>query len=129
MRPRAIPRLTKTHAKFVTLSAGDWRITIRSSGNYNQSPRLENIDIDDDAEIYGFFRGIVDEIVERVPPGIDVPAVELHSAWRALWPMGGDAPGDDVPDSGPDGDSDWSGWFSRNAVPRPAPAVRKGRAR
>jgi hypothetical protein len=122
-------RLTKTHAKFVTLSAGDWRITIRSSGNYNQSPRLENIDIDDDAEIYGFFRGIVDEIVERVPPGIDVPAVELHSSWRALWPMDGDAPGDDVPDSGPDGDSDWSGWFSRNAVPLPGTAVRKGRAR
>ncbi len=54
MRPRAIPRLTKTHAKFVTLSAGDWRITIRSSGNYNQSPRLENTDIDDDAVELGF---------------------------------------------------------------------------
>ena len=51
MRPRAILRLTKTHAKFVTLSAGDWRITIRSSGNYPPSPRLENIDIDDAVEL------------------------------------------------------------------------------
>ena len=120
-------RLTKTHAKFVTLSAGDWRITSRSSGNYNQSPRLENIDIDDDSDIHQFFRGIVDEIVERVPPGIDVPPVELHSAWRALWPMDGDAPGDDVHDGV--GDDDWSAWFSRNAVPRPVTATRKGRSR
>ena len=98
----------------MTLSAGGWRITIRSSGN-------------DDAEIHGFFRGILDEIVERVPPGIDVPAVELHSAWRAMWPMDADAPGDDVPGSG--GDDDWGGWFSRNAVPRPGSASRKGRVR
>ena len=87
MRPRAIPRLTKTHAKFVTLSAGDWRITIRSSGNYNQSPRLKNIDIDDDAVELGF--GVVGTEVlalgfrHLVPPVGDA-VDEVHRAVSAF---------------------------------------------
>lgn len=124
-------RLTKTHAKFVTLGGGDWRIVVRSSGNYNQSPRLENVDIDDDGEIYAFFRAIVDEVVERVPAGLDVSGSASQAAWVSLWPADGAFIAGDGPNDVGDyrqgiGDDDVRDWFKRNAIARPVAARAKG---
>lgn len=123
-------RLTKTHAKFVTLSAGDWRIVVRSSGNYNQSPRLENVDVDDDVAIYDFFRGVVDEVVERVPAGLDVSGSAIQTAWVGLWPAdGATVRGDEVDDvdDAVAGADDLRDWLRRNAIaPASSTRSRKG---
>jgi hypothetical protein len=38
--------------------------------NLNRNPRLEQYDIDDSLELCEFFKGIIDEIFEKMPPGL-----------------------------------------------------------
>lgn len=125
-------RMTKTHAKFVLVGNDAWHVTIRSSANYNQSPRLENIDVDDDAEIYGFFKQVADEVRDVVPAGVDVSGAESQAAWQRLWPADGAAEAVDV---APDawraasrlGDDDARGWLRANSVALKGwPSSRKG---
>ena len=82
--------LTRTHAKFALLSAGDYRIAIRSSMNLNRNTRVEQFDLDDDSALYDWFMGLVDEIRASVPHGLDVPAASIAHAFEAS--MGGGAP-------------------------------------
>jgi hypothetical protein len=77
-------RQTKTHAKFALISGGDYRITIRTSMNFNHNPRLEQFDLDDDPVIYDFFAGAVDEIFDVVPAGLDVANGKIESGFEAI---------------------------------------------
>lgn len=52
-------RQADTHAKFCLIGNDDYRLTIRTSMNFNRNARLEQFDIDDDPEIYDFFMGVV----------------------------------------------------------------------
>jgi len=67
-------RQTRTHAKFALIAAGDWRIAIRTSMNFNRNPRFEQFDLDDDAAIYDFFDEAVEELYETLPAGLNVPS-------------------------------------------------------
>jgi len=63
-------RMTRNHAKFFMLRNDEWNICVRSSMNLNHNPRMEQFDLDDNKELCDFFQGIVDEIFEKMPPGL-----------------------------------------------------------
>lgn len=77
-------RQTKTHAKFALIAGGEWRITIRTSMNFNHNPRLEQFDLDDDRAIYEFFAGVADEVFAVVPAGLDVESGKVEAGFEAL---------------------------------------------
>jgi len=98
-------RQTRTHAKFALIAAGDFRITIRTSMNFNRNPRYEQFDLDDDAEIYAFFDAAVNELYDGVPPGLDAKKRDIERGFNratmgTLFRMGNDTsiemPNDDV---------------------------------
>lgn len=83
-------RQTRTHAKFALIAARsamgadadhDYRITIRTSMNFNRNPRFEQFDLDDDADIYAFFDAAVEELYERVPAGLDANRSEIERGY------------------------------------------------
>lgn len=88
--PASEIRMTRTHAKFALITAGDWRVTIRTSMNFNANPRFEQFDLDDDAEIYGFFDGLVESLFDHIPAGIDVPSRTINTRFTtAIGATGG----------------------------------------
>jgi len=62
-------RVTKIHAKFITIAAQNWSLVIRTSMNLNYNPRFENFEISDDPQMLHFMRTIVDEIWETQEDG------------------------------------------------------------
>jgi hypothetical protein len=60
-------RITKTHAKIVTVSNDAWRATIRGSMNLNFNPRFEQFDISDGDESFDVVSGMMDELWQRGP--------------------------------------------------------------
>jgi len=75
-------RQTRTHAKFALIAAGDYRITIRTSMNFNRNPRFEQFDLDDDATIYDFFDAAVDELYDSVPAGLDANKRDIERVFN-----------------------------------------------
>ena len=69
------------HAKVATIHGDGWRVAVRGSMNLNANPRCEQYDIDDSAEIAGFFDGHFDLMAQhgvvRLPaiPNADVDAI------------------------------------------------------
>lgn len=57
-------RVTKTHAKFVTIRNDAWDLVVRSSMNLNENRRLESFEISDHAGMADFLRGVVRELFE-----------------------------------------------------------------
>jgi hypothetical protein len=55
-------RTTRTHAKFMTIRNDEWTLAIRTSMNLNFNPRIENIEISDDAELCTFLETVADEL-------------------------------------------------------------------
>ena len=55
-------RITRTHAKFVTIANDQWQIALRSSMNLNQNPRLESFEIGHDPKLCAFLTGIMDQV-------------------------------------------------------------------
>jgi hypothetical protein len=74
-------RTTRTHAKFATITNGEWAVSVRTSMNMNENPRLEYAEVSDDRDIAGWLIGIVDEIWATEPPGLagprDLPAIAV----------------------------------------------------
>lgn len=62
-------RTTNTHAKFVLIKNDEWSICIRSSMNLNENKRCENFDIDDDIDIFKFYKDFSNEILDVMPEG------------------------------------------------------------
>lgn len=92
-------RLTRTHAKFALVSSGAWRITVRTSMNFNANPRLEQFDLDDDDAIFTFFDGVVAELERHVPAGVDADEREVEDGFRALGRRGDEAVSREAPAS------------------------------
>jgi len=62
-------RVTKTHAKIVTVSNADgWRVVIRGSINLNANPRFEQFDVSDDPAVFGVVDGVMTELWARGKP-------------------------------------------------------------
>jgi len=76
---------TRTHAKFALIAAGDYRIAIRTSMNFNTNSRLEQFDLDDDAEIYEFFNSAIDELFRLVPGGMSALPSSVHSGFKKIF--------------------------------------------
>jgi len=55
-------RVTRTHAKFVTITNDDWQVAIRSSINLNQNPRMESYEIGHDPELCAWLVGVMDDV-------------------------------------------------------------------
>ena len=70
-------RVTKTHAKIVTIRAGDWRLVIRGSMNLNANPRFEQFDISDSPLAYDLVEGVMLEMWQRGRP---LPVEQLDHA-------------------------------------------------
>jgi hypothetical protein len=60
-------RVTRTHAKFCTITNDDWQVALRSSMNLNQNPRLESFQVGHDPELCNFLSGVMDEIWANQP--------------------------------------------------------------
>lgn len=57
--------VTRNHAKFMLMKKDDWRLTIRTSMNLNFNPRLEDIEIKDDPELFNFMDAILNDFFEK----------------------------------------------------------------
>ena len=77
-------RMTRTHAKFALIDGGGYKLTIRTSMNFNSNPRLEQFDIDDDPEIFALFDGILTAIQASAPSGLSATPREVESAFKHL---------------------------------------------
>lgn len=64
-------RTTRTHAKFAIITNDQWAVTVRTSMNMNENPRLEHLEVGHDPALARFLTGIVDDIWATEPPGID----------------------------------------------------------
>lgn len=62
-------RVTKTHAKFVTIRNDAWNIVVRSSMNLNENRRMESFEISDHAGMAAFLCGVVDDLFAAQPTG------------------------------------------------------------
>ncbi len=58
-------RVTKTHAKFATITNADWRVALRSSMNLNQNPRLESFEVGHDPQLCSFLVEVMDQVWQR----------------------------------------------------------------
>lgn len=67
--PDAI-RTTRLHAKFATIRNDEWALAVRTSMNLNENPRLEYIEVSDDADFASFLDGVVDEVYASQPPSV-----------------------------------------------------------
>jgi len=74
-------RAIRTHAKFMVVRNDKWNVVIRTSMNLNENPRLENIEVSENAEFAGFFGRIVDDVFLEVDAGVNrSPQLELLSS-------------------------------------------------
>lgn len=55
-------RVTKNHAKFVTVRNKTWNVALRTSMNLNECRRLENVEISEDARLCEFLAEVVETI-------------------------------------------------------------------
>ena len=58
-------RVTRNHAKFLLFGSDKWKITVRTSMNLNFNPRLEDIEIKDDPELYDFIDSILNDVFNK----------------------------------------------------------------
>jgi hypothetical protein len=64
-------RTTQTHMKFVLIRTEKYKVVIRTSMNLNYNPRLEYIQVAEDAELYDFFAAVVEAVFEAEKPGLE----------------------------------------------------------
>ena len=83
-------RAIRTHCKFALIYNEEWSIIIRTSMNLNRNGRLENLEITEDKDFCGYWRGVVDQIWEatgnsrrtsRLP---ELPLSPDHSIYQAV---------------------------------------------
>jgi hypothetical protein len=64
-------RTSEIHAKFVLIQNDSWNICIRTSMNLNANKTCETFEIDDDLEIYNFYKKFIDETFTNTPSGFE----------------------------------------------------------
>lgn len=76
-------RVTKTHAKFCTITNDDWQIALRSSMNLNQNPRMESFQVGHDPVLCQFLSEVLDDVWKRQNKGIaDLSSKEIAEWWN-----------------------------------------------
>ena len=76
-------RVTKTHAKFCTITNDDWQIALRSSMNLNQNPRMESFQVGHDPVLCQFLSEVLDDVWKRQDKGIaDLSSKEIAGWWN-----------------------------------------------
>jgi hypothetical protein len=60
-------RVTRTHAKFATVTNEEWKVAIRSSMNLNQNPRLESYEIGHDPQLCAWLEGVLSDVWRNQP--------------------------------------------------------------
>ncbi len=60
-------RVTRTHAKFATVTNDEWKVAIRSSMNLNQNPRLESYEIGHDPQLCAWLDGVLSDVWRSQP--------------------------------------------------------------
>jgi len=88
-------RITKNHAKFVTIKNDEWDLVIRTSMNLNECRRLETIELSDDPAMMEFLQSILEQLFANQPAGEGFARRPYENCVRfgEEW---GDAVGDDV---------------------------------
>ena len=82
-------RLTKNHAKFVTIRNEQWNLVLRTSMNLNENRRLENFEISDSEPMAEFLAEVVDELFKTQPGTFDKRPTELTNEFLEQWEPGG----------------------------------------
>jgi hypothetical protein len=76
-------RVTKTHAKFCTITNDDWQIALRSSMNLNQNPRMESFQVGHDPVLCQFLSEVLNDVWKRQDKGIaDLSSKEIAGWWN-----------------------------------------------
>lgn len=73
-------RTSEVHAKFVLIQNDEWNISIRTSMNLNANKTCETFEIDDDVEIFSFYRKFIDETFKNTPKGFEQKSWVVNSA-------------------------------------------------
>jgi hypothetical protein len=60
-------RISKNHAKFVTVRNDQWNLVIRTSMNLNENRRLESFEISDDKNMAAFLDDVIRDLFETQP--------------------------------------------------------------
>lgn len=66
-------RTTRIHAKFVLIRNDSWRVVVRTSMNLNENPRLEYLQVVDDADLADWYEDVLDDIFAAEPAGLAGP--------------------------------------------------------
>jgi hypothetical protein len=73
-------RTSEIHAKFVLIQNEEWNIAIRTSMNLNANKTCETFEIDDDLEIFNFYRKFIDETFKNTSSGFEEKSWVVNSA-------------------------------------------------
>jgi hypothetical protein len=73
-------RTSEIHAKFVLIQNDNWNISIRTSMNLNANKTCETFEIDDDIDIFNFYRNFVDETFKNTPTGFEQKSWVVNKA-------------------------------------------------
>jgi len=73
-------RTSEIHAKFVLIQNDEWNLAIRTSMNLNANKTCETFEIDDDIEIYNFYRKFIDETFKNTPQGFEQKSWVVNAA-------------------------------------------------
>lgn len=73
-------RTSEIHAKFVLIKNDSWNICIRTSMNLNSNRTCETFEIDDDLEVYKFYRNFIDETFSNMSEGFEEKSWIVNSA-------------------------------------------------
>lgn len=78
-------RTTEIHAKFTLIKNDDWNICIRTSMNLNANRTCENFEIDDDIEIFTFYKDFVDGVCREMPKGWVASSAIVNNALNTIF--------------------------------------------
>ncbi len=74
-------RVTRTHAKFVTVVNQEWQVAIRSSMNLNQNPRMESFELGHDPELCSWLVGVMDQVWTNQPRQMAEASHAAQTQW------------------------------------------------
>lgn len=74
-------RVTRTHAKFATVTNKEWQVAIRSSMNLNQNPRLESYEIGHDPELCAWLEQVMADVWRNQPRRLADACHSEQTSW------------------------------------------------
>jgi hypothetical protein len=74
-------RVTRTHAKFCTITNERWKVAIRSSMNLNQNPRLESYELGHDPQLCAWLDGVINDIWRNQPRRLAEASHTEQTCW------------------------------------------------